>query len=379
MITRRILLAALSSTAISSCATAPLAFDTIADFPAAPVTPPLPNIALSRIALTSCSNPTRPLDMFDTVRARKPELLLMLGDNIYGKETPGDPTLGDLRTAYTQMAASQPFRDLVSSVPTQAIWDDHDYGINDGGGDFAYKNLAQRMFNSFWNVAPNDVMRRRSGNYRAFTIGPAGQRVQVIMLDTRSFRDPLLPTDMRGAPGKERYLPHPITSSADVLGAEQWAFLEAELKKPADLRIIASSIQVVADGHGYECWALFPRRRTQLYDLIVQTGAKGVVFVSGDRHYGSVNAVSNVAPYTLTDMTASAINMPFGLANGGTAVNEASTTRIGAGYGPVNFGMFTIDWTGGKLAMELIGSQGQTVLSHEVPFAQIGLVPSTPR
>jgi alkaline phosphatase D len=379
MITRRILLATLSSSTIASCATAPLAFDVISDFPKAPPSPPVPQRSIERIALTSCSDPARSLEMFDQVRKKNPQLLLMLGDNVYGSGSPTDSNLPDLRSAYTKMAASPEFQNLVSTVPTQAIWDDHDFGINDGGGDFAHKSMAQRMFNSFWNVAPNNVMRRRAGNYRAFTTGPQGRRIQVILLDTRSFRDPLLPTDMRGAPSKERYLPHDVTSSADVLGTEQWTFLERELKKPADLRIIASSIQVVANGHGYESWALFPRRRIQLYALIAQTGAKGIVFVSGDRHYGAVNTVSNGAPYTLTDLTASAINRPSGMTSGGTAVNEASTTRIGAGYGPVNFGMLTIDWTGGKLAMELFGALGQNVLSHEVPFGQIGIESSIAR
>jgi alkaline phosphatase D len=373
MITRRLLLSALPATAISACATTESASDVLAVFPRAPPTPPLPQGRIERIALTSCSNPARGLEMFDQVRAKKPQMLLMLGDNVYGSASPADPELPDLRTAYTKMAASPQFQGLVSTVPTQAIWDDHDFGKNDGGGDFAHKALSQRMFNSFWNVPKNDVMRRRAGNYRAFTIGPRGQRIQVILLDTRSFRDPLIPTDVRGAPGKERYLPHPAAASADILGAPQWAFLEAELTKPADLRIIASSIQVIADGHGYECWALFPGPRARLYNLIAQSGAKGVVFVSGDRHYGSVNRVIEGGPYPLTDFTASAVNMPSGMMTGNAAVNEASPTRIGAGYGPVNFGMLRIDWTGRRLAMELVGATGEVVITHNVPFDEIGI------
>ena len=375
MISRRHLLATLPAAAFaSSCATSPKLFDALAGFPAAPITPSLPSSALEKIALTSCSNPTRGLEMFDLVRAQRPELLLMLGDNVYGSASPTDPELADLRAAYTKMAASREFRDLVSTVPTQAIWDDHDFGINDGGGDFAHKALAQRMFNSFWNVPKNDIMRTRAGNYRAFIAGPIGQRTQVILLDTRTFRDPLIPTDVRGAPGKERYLPHAISAEADMLGMDQWRFLEAELKKPADVRIIASSIQVVADGHGYECWAMFPRRRTQLYDLIAQTQAKGVVFVSGDRHHGSINRTNTNTPYAFTDFTSSALNMPSRLTPGSTVVTEASTTRIGDGYGPENFGILKLDWSARKLGFDLMGARGTPVLNHTVPFAEISLI-----
>jgi alkaline phosphatase D len=373
MISRRVFLTALPAAALGACSTVPPAYDVLSDFPRAPSTLPLPSGKVERIALTSCSNPAFSLAMLDQVKAKAPQLLLMLGDNVYGSASPTNPELPDLRQAYTKLAASPEFRGLVSTVPTQPIWDDHDYGKNDGGGDFPHRALAQRMFNSFWNVPKGDVMRRRAGNYRAFTIGPRGQRIQVILLDTRSFRDPLIPTDVRGAAGKERYLPHAATASADILGPAQWAFLEAELKKPADLRIIASSIQVIADGHGYECWALFPGPRARLYNLIATTKAKGVVFVSGDRHYGSVNKVATGVPYNLTDFTASAVNMPSGMMTGNAAVNEGSTTRIGPGYGPVNFGMLGVDWTGRKLSMELIGANGDVVLSQNVGFAEIGI------
>jgi alkaline phosphatase D len=370
---RHILSLVPAAAALSACANSPVIFDELPGLPTAPRTPPFPSGVIDRIALTSCSNQSRGLEMFDQVRAKQPDLLLMLGDNVYGSASSTNAELPDLRDAYTKMAASQPFRNLVSGVPTQAIWDDHDFGINDGGGDFLYKGLAQRMFNSFWNVPANDVLRRRAGIYRAFTTGPLGKRVQVILLDTRTFRDPLISTDIRGAPGKERYLPHAQTASADVLGAEQWQFLERELKKPADVRIIASSIQVVADGHGYECWALFPRRRQQLYDLIARLGAKGVVFVSGDRHHGSINRTDKGTLYPLTDFTASAINMPSRLSPNSTMVSEASTTRIGDGYGPVNFGMINLDWTQRRVGLDLIGADDTKVLTHMVPFTELGM------
>jgi alkaline phosphatase D len=221
MLTRRHLLHTLPISALAACTTPKASDDGVADLPSAPVTPPIPRQSIQRIALTSCSNPARSLGMFDQVRAKRPELLLMLGDNVYGSSSPRDPALPDLRAAYTKMAASTEFKSLVSQVPTQAIWDDHDFGINDGGGDFAHKALAQAIFNRFWNVPSNSLLRRRQGIYRAFMVGPVSQRIQVILLDTRMFRDPLIPTDVRGAPGKERYLPHPETATVDILGAAQ--------------------------------------------------------------------------------------------------------------------------------------------------------------
>ena len=350
---------ALAATPLAGCATSSGTAPPLPAFPRAPRTPAIPQRAISRIALTSCSNPSKDLSFFGQVEARNSDLLLMMGDNVYGSYTPKDPNLPSLSEAYAKLAEVPAFKSLVSKVPTQAVWDDHDYGINDGGGDFAYKAQAQTMFNQFWNVPTNSPLRQRPGIYRAFQAGPKGQVLQVIMLDTRYFRAPLLLTDQRDVPGKERYVPHPPGSGADVLGEAQWAFLKAELEKPADVRLIVSSIQVVADGHGYERWGNFPDAQKRLYDLIAQTGAKGVVFASGDRHYGSINQVRDGVAYPLTDITASAINMPFRVAEGTTSYNEPATTRIGDGYAAINFGLIEINWAAGTLSLNLIGDGGK--------------------
>jgi alkaline phosphatase D len=311
------------------------------------------------------------LSFLGQVEAKNPDLVLMMGDNVYGSYTPKDPNLPSLREAYAKLAEVPAFKSLVSKVSTQAVWDDHDYGINDGGGDFAYKAQAQTMFNQFWNMPANSPLRQRPGIYRAFQAGPKGEVLQVIMLDTRYFRAPLLVTDQRDVPGKERYIPHPVGSGADVLGEAQWAFLKAELEKPADVRLIVSSIQVVADGHGYERWGNFPDSQKRLYDLIAQTGAKGVVFASGDRHYGSINQIRDGVAYPLTDITASAINMPFRVAEGTTSYNEPATTRIGDGYAAVNFGLIEINWAAGTLSLNLIGEGGTLARSTSLDLKNL--------
>ncbi len=368
MINRRSFLTSTASTALASsplagCALSPSPVSPLSAFARAPVSPGIPRHRISRIALTSCSNPARDLGFLGQVEATKPDLLLMMGDNVYGSNSPEDPNLASLNEAYIKLAEAPAFKSLVSRIPTLAVWDDHDYGINDGGGDFAYKAQAQTMFNRFWNVPANSPLRQRPGIYRALRAGPKGQVLQVILLDTRYFRDPLLLTDQRNAPGKERYIPHPIGSGADILGEAQWAFLKAELEKPADVRLIVSSIQVVADGHGYERWGNFPDAQKRLYDLISQTGANGVVFASGDRHYGSINQVREGVAYPLTDITASAINMPFRVAEGTTSVNEPATTRIGDSYAPVNFGLVEISWEVQTLTLNLVGEGGKLAAS----------------
>ncbi len=43
----------------------------------------------------------------------------------------------------------------------------------------------------FFEVPADDIRRQREGVYWSQVFGPAGKRVQVILLDTRYFRSPL--------------------------------------------------------------------------------------------------------------------------------------------------------------------------------------------
>lgn len=363
--------AALATLPLAGCVTRTPFIEDLPDFPRAPIGPKLGNRMVSRIALTSCSDPEMDLSLFGDVQAAKPDLVIMMGDNVYGSDSPKDPQLPSLREAYRKLADAPPFRNLVGSTPTEAVWDDHDYGINDGGGDFAYKARAQAMFTSFWNIERSSPIRQRPGVYRAIRTGPPGQVLQVILLDTRYFRDPLVPTDQRNVPGKERYIPHPPSADADILGAAQWAFLEEELRRPADLRLIVSSIQVIADGHGWEKWGNFPRAQQRLFDLIAQTKAQGVIFASGDRHYGSIHQQTAGVAYPLTDLTASGINKGYRTAPGTDWVREPDTNRIGDGYGPINFGLVDVDWAARTIDLKLAGVGGGITRAHRLAFGEL--------
>lgn len=195
------------------------------DFPQAPVTPPLPKGPITKIVIGSCLNEewNRNQTAIERMTAEKADLAILMGDNVYGSSTEDDPQLSDLRASYWQQARRREFAGLVSSTPTLAIWDDHDFGKNDGGGEnYPGRVVAQQMFDAFWRVGPDDPRAHPNGVYGAWTLGPQGQRVQIILLDTRYWRSPLKPTDQRNAKGKERYL-EDTTPSKTVLGRRNGA------------------------------------------------------------------------------------------------------------------------------------------------------------
>lgn len=181
--------------------------------------------------------------------------------------------------------------------------------------------------------------------YNAAIHGPEGKRTQVIMLDTRYFRSPLKRMEKVIFGTRIRpYLPN-TDADATMLGDEQWKWLEAELRKPAEVRLLCSSIQLVSEDHPFEKWTNFPSEAKRLYSLIRDTGAKGVVVLSGDRHWGEISVEPKAAGYPIVDITSSGMNQ----ANDDWRDTQfgdldKNTKRIGLMPAGQNFGMVTIDW-----------------------------------
>ena len=353
-----------------------LYYNTIPDsaLPKAPVGRSMPadDAVLTRILLASCVDEERAAPTLTQMASETADLMLMLGDNVYGdRDGPAyvsnDVELDELREGFAELAAKPEFQAVRDAFPMMVAWDDHDYGANDAGGEFPFKGLAERVHEVFWGLEDQDVG-AWDGTYYARSFGPDGQRVQIIMLDTRFFRSALTPTDAFGTAGKERYLPAPAGSMQDMLGAAQWTWLENQLQQPADIRLVVSSIQVMPTVHGWEAWSTMPAERQRLFNLVQRTGANGVVFLSGDRHAAYVYEEDGKLPYAAHELTASSINVSFA-----SELAEMDERQLGAAYPPENYGAVEIDWAAKTLSLEVLDAAGETVRRNDVNFSDIGL------
>jgi alkaline phosphatase D len=133
---------------------------------------------------------------------------------------------------------------------------------------------------------------------------------------------------------------------ATLLGEEQWHWLERQLLKPANVRIVVSSIQFVADGHGYEKWGLFPKEKDRFIQLLKRTNAKNLFIVSGDRHRGTIAKMDIKGWGPLFDITASSINKP-------TDLDEEDPSYVGPQIKKENFGLALIDWHKKRIRFEV--------------------------
>lgn len=322
---------------------------------------------LTRIVFASCAQQREDQSIWDQIAAENPDLTLYIGDNVYGDVYSKDPALPEMKAAYMRLAQSAPFARARAAAPMLTVWDDHDYGVNDAGGDYQYKESSQALFNYVWAVPQDDPRQQRPGIYASWVLGEeAGKRVQIIMLDTRYFRSPLLPSDERGARGKERYVPDQDKAKT-MLGEAQWQWLEGELKKPADIRLLVSSVQVISEGHGWEAWRLLPKERDRLYRLIDRTDANGLIILSGDRHSGALYRKSAVSDYPLFEATSSSLNLPARawMAPDEEPYMEPDPNRLDDMIVDSNYGLIEIDWARGALNVSLRGQTG-AVLQSEV-------------
>ena len=324
---------------------------------------------LSRILFASCAQQNEDQTIFDRLTAERPDLTLYIGDNVYGDVRSNDRSLPELKAAYARLGLSEPFARLRAAAPMLTVWDDHDYGMNDAGGDYQYKEQSEALFEHVWALAADDPRRARPGVYGAWTIGPKGERVQIIMLDTRFFRSPLKPTDQNNARGKERWVPD-ADPAKTMLGEAQWAWLEAELKKPAELRLLVSSIQLLSEGHGWEAWREFPLERQKLYDVIKRAGAENLIVLSGDRHSGALYESKDALAYPLFEATSSSLNLPSSKwrAQSGETWVEEDPGRLGGMYYDVNYGRIDIDWAAKRVSVSLRDAAGGEMTSRTIAF-----------
>lgn len=316
------------------------------------------------VAFGSCMDKTEH-PMLDRALTLPMDLFLLMGDNIYADTQ----DMAVMRAKYDALKASRFFRELRRKVPVLATWDDHDFGGNDVGAVYPKRRESQAEFLRWLDEPADSPRRKREGVYDAHVFGPVGKRVQVILLDTRYFRSPLKrvtrPEDklVGGV-----YVPNP-DRSATMLGAEQWRWLEEQLKVRAELRLIVSSVQFVSEFSGAEAWANLPHEKQRMLDLLRTTRASGVLFLSGDRHWCELSRMNGPAGYPIYDLTASALTKPHPR---GTP-SDNKYRAIPATYHDPNVGHLHIDWDAAdpRLTLKIIDVAGKTRLEHALRLSEL--------
>lgn len=308
------------------------------------------------IALGSCSNEKSKDQLWGDVILQKPDIWLWLGDNVYADTH----NMDSMRSDYDRQKRHPQYQQLRQSATVIGTWDDHDYGINDGGKYFSKKEQSKAELLRFLDVPQDAPVRQHTGVYQAYTFGEGSHQVKIILLDTRSFRDTL----QRSSKKNRRYEPN---KTGDVLGEEQWAWLEGQLKNStASVNIIASSIQFLANEHGFEKWGNFPKARKRMFNLLTQLKPSGVLFLSGDRHIAEFSRKTvRGLPYPLYDFTSSGLTHTWD-----KPWQEPNKLRVGKLIAQKNYGLITVTWLNEKpqLTMQVRGKDNVVFAEQIITF-----------
>lgn len=294
--------------------------------------PKVENFYQMKIGFGSCLKQDKSMPIFDPIKAEKLDLFLMIGDNVYGDSK--EENLDELVLAYKEQKKN--FKMMNLDFPLEAIWDDHDYGLNDAGAEYPYKEKSKELFLNFWNIPSDDIRRFREGLYFDLLYEINNKTLQILFLDTRTFRDSLMPSDNLGEPGKERYIPN-LDSSLTVLGDNQWDWLRKKINHRVDFRIIVSSIQFLPIGHGWESWNNFPHEREKLIKMLDKSNLNQTLVISGDRHRGGIYKIKTYSGKTISEVTSSSLNASF------LNKEEFGPLRVGDTFTEENYGVIIVD------------------------------------
>lgn len=283
-----------------------------------------------RVVFGSCAHQDKEQPLLKNAVSLNPDLFIYLGDNIYGDTR--DMNL--LKTKYEKLASKTEFQELKKSTKILSVWDDHDYGENDKGRHYPFKKESKEIFMNFWEIPQDSDRRTHEGIYGSEFVKIGDKTLQIIMLDTRTFRDDLLKNEPKNPAYKNDYIPYTKKDST-ILGKTQWKWLKKELSKKADIRIIASSLQFGHEYNGYESWTNMPHEQAIFVDLIAKTKANGVVFISGDVHWGEISKMETTNTYPLYDVTSSGITQTW-------TSTETNKNRVGNVIVQNNIGLLEI-------------------------------------
>jgi alkaline phosphatase D len=317
-----------------------------------------------RIAFGSCIDQEKRQPVWDAVVRFRPDLFIFVGDVYY----PREPNSMEQRAAdIAKLGANSGFQKLRKATPVLATWGDDDFGIDDPAAEPGKREAVRRIFLDFFEVPADSPRRTRPGIWDAVILGPPGKRVQIILLDTRFNRTPLkkrsllLRSDGPYAPSSD--------PAATYLGEEQWAFLGEQLRKPAELRLLVSDIQVELEEGSFEKWLNFPLERERLFSVLRESKASGMIVLSGERHLAEISEMDAGIGYPLLEVTASGLNQ----AAYNPLTNDRNRHRIENSLRSNNFGTLVIEWERQepRVTVELREEGGSAPLMYRVPISNL--------
>lgn len=282
--------------------------------------------------------------IIESIREKSPNFMLWLGDNTYYRQGDYDSRYG-MYYRQTHTRNLPELQKFLSSQPHYAIWDDHDFGINDAHWNYPLKKDALEIFKAFW---PSNSY--GAGQTEGTTSYFRWQDCDFFLLDNRWYR-----TVNR--------------SRGSILGEQQTKWLlESLLESKATYKFVAIGGQFLSNLKIFENHANYENERQEIIDFIDTHNITGVVFLSGDRHHSEISRMITQKGTIIYDITSSALTSK-------TYNNEkeANTLRVpGSMIGVRNFAVLEIKGSpkSRSLQVHYYDSENKHLFSHDLLFTK---------
>lgn len=277
--------------------------------------------------------------IYESISAKNPDIMIWGGDNMYLREADWDSKTGIYHRS-THSRSIKEIQPLLAKIQNFAIWDDHDYGPNDGDRSFYNKYVTQKAFRDFWaNKMYGTDSSQAEGTYSTFSWGDA----QFFMLDDRFFKSP---NDRK-------------TGDRTILGNQQLEWLiDALSSSNAAFKVVCIGGQVITSSAKFENYATYPEEREKLLKEIENNKIKGILFLSGDRHFSELSKLERNGAYPIYDWTVSPLTS--GVSN--SYKDDINANRVdGSLFAENNFGIisFSGDKKNRQIKLSLFDKEGQ--------------------
>ncbi|HRH80823.1 MAG TPA: alkaline phosphatase D family protein [Thiobacillaceae bacterium] len=260
----------------------------------------------------------------------QPSLMLWLGDNLYFRETDLESPWA-MNARYRMIRAHPALGPLLSAAPNYALWDDHDYGPNNGNRAFEFKDTSARLFRRYW-ANPGYGLEDLPGVFTRFSLFD----VEFFLLDDRTYRasDTTVEPDNEISWWQEfknwaigsnqwtrllgrRYMgggPLWLGENKTLFGPAQLDWLkQALIGSTATFKVVASGSQLFNDANRFEGWQNFKGEREAFVEWLERQKIDGVLFLSGDRHHTELIKRERKKAYPLYELTCSPLSAGAGV------------------------------------------------------------------
>jgi alkaline phosphatase D len=343
-----------------------------------------------------CRDRATGYSIFDVIAAQRPDFFVALGDMIYADDAclplsrygnaqiPGPPApaldLPGFWAHWKYNRSDAAFQHFLAATPYYAVWDDHEVMNDFGPHHDVWPGTAQHLLPiglaAFLDYNP--IAEHSETPHRLYRSVRWGRHLELLLLDTRQYRDPNSATDDTERP-------------KTMLGIEQRTWLEDALhRSDATWKIIVSSVPLAiptgVSSHGHDGWSGFDRPTGFMRELrailrfIEANGIRNTLWISTDIHFA---AVLRSTPFP-EDPAFSFYEIDTGPLNAGVFPIDnydrtLGTTRLfryptsapnTAGFAQAlswfNFGLAQID-TDGRLTIDIVTGDGKRIytLSQE--------------